>query len=72
MLLAILQSQHGADYIFLYLPYKEYHSRHRERHLPYKEMSKTKLFHVSKMAARFCAVNQQLYYYLPQLLWGDG
>ena len=26
--------------MLLYLPYKEYHTRHRKRHLPYKEMSK--------------------------------
>jgi len=40
MLLAILHSKQ--------LPYKEYHFRHGERHLPYKEMSKTRLFHVKK------------------------
>ena len=34
--------------------------RHGKRHLPYKDMSKIRLFHVNKMAARFCSVNQQL------------
>jgi len=34
------------------LPYKEYHLRHGERHLPYTEMSKTRLFHVNKMVTR--------------------
>ena len=24
------------------------------------------------MAARVCSANQQLYYYLPQLLWDNG
>ena len=33
--------------ILLYLPYKEYHTRHGKRHLPYKEMSKIRLFHVN-------------------------
>ena len=36
--------------ILLYLPYKEYHTGHGKRHLPYKEMSKIRLFHVNKMA----------------------
>ena len=44
MLLAILHSKQ--------LPYKEYHLRHGERHLLYKEMSKTRLFHVNKMVTR--------------------
>ena len=48
--------------ILLYLPYKEYLTRP----LPYKEMSKIRLFHINKLAARFCSVNQQLYYYLQQ------
>ena len=52
--------------ILLYLPYKEYHTCHGERHLPYKEMSKIRLFYVNKMASRFCSVNQKFYYYLPQ------
>ena len=33
-----------------YLQYKEYNSRHGERHLPYKEMSKTRLFHVNEIS----------------------
>jgi len=50
----------------IFLPYKEYHLHHGVRHLPYNEMSKTRLFHVYKMVARFCSVKQQFYYYLPQ------
>ena len=46
--------------------------RHGKRHLTNEEMSKTRLFHVNKMAARICSVKQQCYYYLPQLLWDDG
>ena len=61
MLLAILQSQ-WCGLISLYLPYKVYRTRHEKRHLPYKEMSKIRLFHVNKMTARFCSVNQQLYF----------
>jgi len=51
---------------------KEYHTRHGKRRLPYKEMSKISLFHVNKMAAIFCSVSQQLYYYLQRKLWDDG
>jgi len=43
-----------------------------QRHLPYKEMFKIRLFHVNKMAARFGSVNQHLYYYLQQWLGDDG
>ena len=60
MLLAILQSHHGADY-FYYIYHKEYDTSNGKYNLPYKEMSKIRLFHVNKMAARFCSVNQQLY-----------
>ena len=35
-------------------------------YLPYKEMSKIRPCHLNKMAAKFCSVNQQLYYYLQQ------
>ena len=35
-----------------------------QRHLPYKEMSNIRLFHVNKMAARFGSVNQQFYFHL--------
>ena len=31
-------------------PNRKYHTRHGKRHLPYKEMSKIRLFHVNKMA----------------------
>ena len=51
---------------------KEYHTRHGKRHLPYKEMSKIRLFYVNKMAAKFCSVNQQLNYYLQQQLLDGG
>ena len=51
--------------ILLYLPYKEYHTRHGKRHLPYKKMSTIKMFHVNIIAALFCSVNQQLSHYLP-------
>jgi len=65
MLLAIQQSQ-WCGLISLYLPYKLYRTRHEKRHLPYKEMSKIRLFHVNKMAARLRSVNQHMYYYLQQ------
>ena len=65
MLLAILQSQ-WCGLISLYLPYKEYRMRHEKRHLPYKEMSEIRLFHVNKTAARLCWVDKHMYHYLQQ------
>ena len=66
MLLAILQSKHGAD-SFYYI----YHIRKIIRvtenviyHLV--RCLKLDLFHVNKMAARFYSVIQDLYYYLQQ------
>jgi len=41
----------------LYLPYKEYHTRHGKRHLSYKEMTKIRLFHVNKMAAFYSQIS---------------
>jgi len=43
--------------MYIYLPYKEYHSRHGERHFTYKEMSKTRLFHINISHQDFARLN---------------